>query len=82
MYLQDPTIKGGEREEFGSILVQHLKGNVEFLGDFSVEDFDAIKGDRVDDAVTYEDFSEFDNYVVRINNYINGGKEKTFLRLP
>jgi hypothetical protein len=78
VYLQDPSIKGGEKEEFGSILIQHLKGNAEFLGDFSVEDFDAIKGDRVDDAITYEDFSEFDNYVVRINNYINGGKEKTF----
>jgi len=78
VYLTDPTIKGGEREEFASILIQHLKGNAEYLGDFSVEDFDAVKGDRIDDAVTYEDFSEFDNYVVRVNNYINGGQEKFF----
>ena len=83
-YMSDPFINGGNNPKFASVLFRYLK-SPGYLKDFKVVDFDAAKsGDRVDDAMSYEDFSKLDNLVVRINAFINNDprSETCYIAVP
>ena len=83
-YMSDPFINGGGNTKFASVLFRYLK-TPGFLKDFKVVDFDAAKsGEKVDDAMSYEDFSKLDNLVVRINAFINNDprSETCFIAVP
>lgn len=83
-YMSDPFINGGGNTKFASVLFRYLK-TPGFLKDFKVVDFDAAKsGDKVDDAMSYEDFSKLDNLVVRINAFLNNDprSETCFIAVP
>ncbi len=83
-YMSDPFINGGNNLKFASVLFRYLK-TPGYLKEFKVVDFDAAKsGDKVDDAMSYEDFSKLDNLVVRINAFINNDprSETCFIAVP
>lgn len=74
-YMDDPFIGANGEKAFQSILFRNLINNPAFFEEFGIADLDGFKeSDRVDDATTYEDISKLDSYVVRINAWINGGR--------
>ena len=76
-YMDDPFMGANGNTAFQSILFRYL-GNDTFFKEFGIADLDALKeSDAFDDAISYEDISKIDSYVVRINAWINGGRKET-----